>query len=65
MSYAEIKQLCGNRLPFTFKRHSDVVTIEEGESKEGKFYKLTTCQRNGRTRINYIYENGAVTQSFI
>lgn len=65
MSYAEIKQFYGNRLPFTFKRYSDIVTVEEGESKEGKFFKVTTHQRNGRTRINYIYENGTVTQSFI
>lgn len=65
MSYAEIKRLYADRLPITFKRYSDVIKIEGGESKEGKFFKVTTHQRNGRTRINYFYENGIVTQSFV
>lgn len=65
MSYAEIKRLYADRLPFTFKRYSDVIKIEGGESEEGKFFKVTTRQRNGRTRINYFYENGIVTQSFV
>ena len=60
MTYQELHQMCNSKqLPIVAKNEDgENVIIEQGCDKEN-FFKLTTAQSNGWTRINLIYEGGS------
>ena len=59
MTYQELKKLCeGKHLPISGKNvDGENVIIAHGKDQERSFYKLTTAQHNGWTRINFVYED--------
>ena len=69
MTYEELKKLCaGKHLPITAKNEDgENIIIEQGvqtwsteyETWDRNFFKIVTAQRNGWTRINLIFEDGA------
>lgn len=38
--------------------NGEFVIIEAGSNDGDRYFRLTTAQHNGWTRINYIYESG-------
>lgn len=74
MTYAELKKLTeGKTLPLTAKNEdgenqiishgTDKWTYAE-ETWNRNFFKITTAQHNGWTRINLIYEDGATEELY-
>ena len=57
MTYQELSRLCkGKRLPICgTNEDGENIIIEQGCG----FFKLTTAQHNGWTRINYICRDGS------
>lgn len=59
MTYAELKKATnGKTFPLAGKNSDGENVIVEHGQDEQKFFKLTTSQKNGWLRINYIYEDG-------
>lgn len=60
MTYNEIMALVNNRrLPMDATNdNGEFVIIEAGSNDGDRYFRLTTAQHNGWTRINYIYESG-------
>lgn len=68
MTYREIQSLCyGKNLPIAAKNQDgENVVIEQGserwryqgETWERHFFKLSTAQHNGWTRINMLFDDG-------
>lgn len=40
------------------------VIVESGKDEEGRYFRLTTCQKNNWCRINTYYQNGNQTESY-
>ena len=61
MTYQELERITKRQtLPLCGKNvDGENVIIEQGkEPGSGNFFRLTTAQDNGWTRINILYENG-------
>jgi hypothetical protein len=67
MTFEELNELTtGRTFPLAAENQDgEVVIIEAGRNKSGdRFFRLTTAQDNGWTRINYIWEDGTIEELF-
>lgn len=67
MTYQELEQIIeGRTLPLAARNADDEnVIIEQGEEQGfGRYFRLSTAQHNGWTRVNYIYENGSTEEHY-
>ena len=67
MTYQELAKATENQqLPLSaINEHGENVVIEHRDYREQKHFKLTTAQRNGWCRINYIYEDGSLETTYL
>ena len=66
MTFDDIKKIVGNHdLPCTSENEDgEMVIIECGKDDEGRFFRLTTLQKNDWCRINCYYETGVITETY-
>ena len=66
MTYEELEALTAGRTFPIHAENDDGETVIIGRTKPGDnaFFKVTTYQKNGWTRINYIFQDGTCEELF-
>lgn len=66
MTYKKLKELTnGKQLPVAgVNEDGENVIIQHRTARERNYFRLTTAQHNGWTRVNIIYEDGSTEELY-
>lgn len=66
MTYNEIKEITkGMNLPVMGENElGEPVMVDKDRDENGVYFDIQTFQNNGWTKVNYVYEDGTITETY-